>query len=400
MQVVDVPQVSLTLDALLDAAIVKAGLREFGDDAFLLPLSVLLQSLDGEAQLSAAGRYGQFCRIVDLLVNRLRVEHWLQRHPEIRDEAIAPPLVIVGLMRTGTTMLHRLLACDRRFHALLWYESRYPAPLGDGFEAASDTACALESEDLRVPLAREEVRQMIAASPDLAAIHPLDACAADEEVMLLEHSFYSTVPESFAHLPGYARWLEEHDNMPGYRYLHTLLQFLQWQKKRRGEDAERWLLKTPHHLHHLDILLQVFPGATVIQTHRDPLQTIPSLCSMNYALACMGSNAVDAHTLGRHWCNKFARSLRRSIAVREQYPQQFIDVLYGDTAQNPMATVQRVYDQLGLALDANSRAAMEAWLAENRREDRDPHHYTLEQFGFTRDQLARDFSDYRQQFLL
>jgi hypothetical protein len=391
MQEPGVLDVSLTLDALRAAAIDKSGLRDFGDESFFQPLAALLQSLDGEARLSAAGRHGQFSRIVDLLVNRLRVEYWLRQYPQIREEIIAPPVVIVGLMRTGTTMLHRLLACDRRFHALLWYESRYPAPLGDG--------CDEQREDLRIPLAREEVRQMIAASPDLAAIHPLDACAADEEVMLLEHSFYSTVPESFAYVPGYARWLEEHDNTPGYRYLHTLLQFLQWQKKRRGENAERWLLKTPHHLHHLDILLEVFPGAAIIQTHRDPLQTIPSLCSMNYALASMGSDAVDAHALGQHWCDKFARSLRRAIAVRALQPGRFIDVMYSDTASDPAGTVQRVYDQLGLALGADTLSAMQAWLDDNRREDRDPHHYTLEQFGFTRDQLARDYALYRQHFL-
>lgn len=386
------PDISLTLDAVRNAAVEKAVFADFTDTTFLAPLNVLLQSLDTQARLTPVGRHGQFTRIVDLLANRLRVDHWLRRHPEIRDEVIAPPVVIVGLMRTGTTMLHRLLACDPRFHALQWYESRYPAPLGDTLEGMG--------EDPRIPLAREEVRQMIAASPDLAAIHPLDACAADEEVMLLEHSFYSTVPESFAHIPAYAHWLEEHDNTPGYRYLHTLLQFLQWQKKARGETAERWLLKTPHHLHHLDILLETFPGATVIQTHRDPLQTIPSLCSMNVALAAMGSDSVDPRALGRHWCDKFSRSLRRSMAVRERHPQQFIDIHYEHAATEPMLAVEHVYARLGMVLDAGCRAAMEAWLRDNRREDRAPHYYTLEQFGFTRDQMIREFDFYRPMTLL
>jgi len=390
MSDLQVPAVMLNIGAVLDAAFDKAGLRDFGDERFLEPLQVLLQSLNDEANLSAIGRYGQFTRIVDLLVNRLRIEHWLQRYPKILDERIAPPVVIVGLMRTGTTMLHRLMSCDSRFYAPLWYEVRYPAPL-PGYDFAG--------EDTRIPIAKEEVRQMIEASPDLAAIHPLDACAADEEVMLLEHSFYSTVPESFAYLPGYARWLETHDNTPGYRYLHRMLQFLQWQKKRKGHKADRWLLKTPHHLHHLDILLQVFPGVTVIQTHRDPLQTIPSLCSMNYALACMGSDSVDARALGRHWCDKFARSLERAIAVRAQHPNRFIDVLYTATASDPAGTIQRIYDHLGLPLDDQTREAMDQWQQDNRREDREPHHYTLEQFGFTRAGLERDFAGYRSTFL-
>ena len=240
---------------------------------------------------------------------------------------------------------------------------------------------------------------MLAASPELATIHPLDACAADEEIMLLEHSFYSTVPESFAYVPSYAQWLASHDNTPGYRYLFTLLQFLQWQKKQQGQTAGRWLLKTPHHLHHLDILLRVFPGATVIQTHRDPLQTVPSLCSMNYALASMGSDHVDAQVLGRHWRDKFAHSLARALTVRAAYPDQFIDVLYADTANNPLATVGEIYAQLKLPLAAATQTAMQQWLLANQRVDRAPHHYTLDQFGFTRDALQNTFAAYCNAFL-
>jgi hypothetical protein len=390
MHELQVPAVTLTLDTVLAAARARAAQPDFGDEGFFQPLQVLLQSLDAEAGLSTVGRFGQYTRIVELLVNRLNVEYWIQRHPDILDEHIAPPIVIVGLMRTGTTLLHRLMACDARFYAPLWYETRYPAPAVD---------CEFNSEDARIALAQEEVRQMLAASPDLASIHPLEACAADEELMLLEHSFYSTVPESFAHLPTYARWLEQHDNTPGYAYLRRLLQFLQWQKTRRGQQAERWLLKTPHHLHHLDILLKIFPGATVIQTHRDPLQTIPSLCSMNYSLQTMGSDAVDAQQLGRHWCDKFAGSLQRALAVRVQHADQFIDVHYADTASDPVGTVQRIYRQLGLALDDSTCAVMVQWVEANRRQDRDPHHYTLEQFGFTREGLERQFAEYCRTFL-
>ncbi|MEZ5571255.1 MAG: sulfotransferase [Halioglobus sp.] len=386
-----VPDVTFDLDSILAAAITKAQLRDFGGDDFMPPLQVLLHSLETDAQLSAVGRFGQFTRIVDLLVNRLRIEHWLQRFPQIREEQIAPPVIIVGLMRTGTTLLHRMMACDQRFYAPLWYETRYPAPLLPDYD--------FSAADDRIPLAKAEVQQMIAASPELAAIHPLEACAVDEELMLLEHSFYSTIPESFAHLPGYANWLQAHDNLPGYRYLCTLLQFLQWQKKRQGKNAERWLLKTPHHLHHLDIVLKVFPGATIIQTHRDPLQTIPSLCSMNYALARMGSDSVDAQVLGRHWCDKFSRSLKHSLAVRSRHASQFIDVLYTELADRPDATIQRIYNQLNFPLHDTTREAMQRWQHGNRRQDREPHHYTLEQFGFTAADLEQDFSEYRSTFL-
>jgi hypothetical protein len=386
----NIANVSLSFDAVRSEALRRADLRDFGDTEFFQPLRVLLAALRNEAQLSNVGRDGQFNRIVELLVNRLRVQYWLQRHPEILDEQIEAPVVIVGLMRTGTTMLHRLMACDEQFYAPLWYETRYPAPL-PGYR--------FTMPDARIPVACEEVRQMLAASPELATIHPLDACAADEEIMLLEHSFYSTVPESFASVPSYAQWLASHDNTPGYRYLFTLLQFLQWQKKRQGRSANRWLLKTPHHLHHLDVLLRVFPGATVIQTHRDPLQTIPSLCSMNYALSSMGSDHVDAQVLGRHWRDKFACSLERALAVRAACPDQFVDVLYTDTAHDPLTTVRDIYAQLKLPLADATQAAMQQWLLANQRVDRAPHHYTLDQFGFTREDLENTFAAYRKAFL-
>ena len=124
----DYTNATLSFDAVLSEACRRAELQDFGDTAFFQPLRVLLAALRDEAQLTSVGRSGQFNRIVELLVNRLRVQYWLQRHPEILDEQIEAPVVIVGLMRTGTTMLHRLMACDKQFYAPLWYETRYPAP--------------------------------------------------------------------------------------------------------------------------------------------------------------------------------------------------------------------------------------------------------------------------------
>jgi hypothetical protein len=120
---------------------------------------------------------------------------------------------------------------------------------------------------------------------------------------------------------------------------------------------------------------------------------------MNYALQTMGSDAVDAQQLGRHWCDKFAGSLQRALAVRVQHADQFIDVHYADTASDPVGTVQRIYRQLGLALDDSTCAVMVQWVEANRRQDRDPHHYTLEQFGFTREGLERQFAEYCRTFL-
>ena len=263
--------VSLDEHAVIDDARRKAGLGDFGDESFRVPMRVLLASLEKEAALTPIGRFVQRQRIVDILVNRLRAEDHFKRYPEILEEKIAPPLVIVGLPRTGTTMLHRTLAADPRWYSVLWYECRNPSPFpgtGSG------------SRDPRIADAEAQVHAMIEGSPELAAIHPLDALAPDEEILLLEHSFSSTTPEAAANVPSYGRWLNEQDQTAAYVYLKKLLQFLQWQKNKAGSEAERWVLKTPHHLGFMDVLFAVFPDAHVVQTHRDPLETIHSLASM------------------------------------------------------------------------------------------------------------------------
>lgn len=384
--------IRLTVEAVLDAARARDGLQDFGDASFREPLAVLIDALNREARLNEGGRIGQFYRTVNLLVNRLRVEDWFRRYPEIARERIDSPLVIVGLPRTGTTMLHRILASDSRFFAPIWYEVRNPAPF-PGWD--------FQGPDPRIADAEAEVAMMLQANPELAAIHPMSATGADEEIMLLEHSFYSTTPPAFGNIPTYMDWQGSHDNTPGYRYLRRLLQFLQWQKKRQGQDGQRWLLKTPHHLHCMDVLLREFPDAKIIQTHRDPLQTIPSIASFHYELWKLGSDVADPVAVGRMWAAKFARGMHDTMAVRDaQGAGRFLDVHYEDTVQDPFGVISRVYAFAGMELTAQARHAMEDWQAENRREGRPLHHYTLEEFGFTEDSICRDFAEYRERFIL
>ncbi|MEB2284284.1 MAG: hypothetical protein B6D46_04280 [Polyangiaceae bacterium UTPRO1] len=376
--------------SILDEARRKAGLSDFGDESFREPLRVLLAALDEEAGLRDFGRAAQRSRIVDLLVNRLRAEDAFRRHPEILDEEIGAPIVIVGLPRTGTTLLHRTLAQDARFYSARWFECRYPAPFPGGRLGAGDP---------RIVQAQSEVRAMLDGSPALAAIHPLDALAPDEEILLLEHSFLSTVPESAANVPSYGRWLDAQDQTPGYRYLHRLLQFLQWQKARSGERGERWVLKTPHHLGYADVLLEVFPGARIVQTHRDPVESIPSLASMITALWGLIAERVDPKVVGRLWNDKMAAALRRCLAVRERHPDRFVDVWYLDAVRDPVAEAARIYDAVGMPFLPEVEQAMRAFMATHPREGRPPHQYTLAEFGLAPEGIARDFAEYRARFI-
>ena len=384
--------VDWTPDSLIRDACAVDGLSDFGDDSHLEPLEKLLFSLEHEADLNAIGETVLRQRVVDILTTRLRVQEYLKRYPEIRDEEIVAPLVVVGLPRTGTTMLHRTLAADHRLFAPLWYEVRYPCP-GLDWDPAG--------EDQRIIDAKAEMSAMLEANPDLLAVHPMDAMGPDEDIMLLEQSFYSYNIQAYANLPTFDRWIEAQDHTVGYEYWRLLLQFLQWQKKRTGQQAERWTVKAPHHLHFMDLVFKVFPDARVVQTHRDPVDTIPSLTSMTAALWVIYSDNADPCEVGRTWARKFARGLTHTMDVRQQVGEEhFLDLWFKDTVSQPLTEIQKIYDFIGMDFTPEARAEMEQWQDFNKRELRPAHDYTLEQYGFTETGLEQQFARYREKYIL
>jgi hypothetical protein len=383
-------------DRLVSEARAVDGLDDFGDERFgsvgyREPLEKLLYSLEHEAALNAVGRMVLRQRVLDTLATRLRVQEYLKRHPEICDEVISEPLVIVGLPRTGTTMLHRTIAADHRMYSPLWYETRYPCPALDWDPT---------SEDQRVINGKAEMAALLEGNPDLLSVHPMDAMGPDEDIMLLEQSFYSYNLQAFANLPSFDAWLEAQDHTPGYEYLKLLLQFLQWQKKLSGQQGERWAIKAPHHLHFMDLVFKVFPDAKVVQSHRDPLDTIPSLASMTAGLWVIYSDQADPKEVGRQWSRKFANGMSHTMDVREAMgDERFLDLWFRDTVSNPLGEIQKVYDFLGMDFTPEAKAEMARWQEFNKRELRPAHEYTLEEFGFTEQGLKQQFARYRQRFI-
>lgn len=363
------------------------GLSNFGHPQYQEPLERLCAALEAEAKLSDFGRGLLQHKLVELLVNRLRMEDWFARHPEIADEQIAAPWVIVGLPRTGTTLLQRLLAQDPAHYAMHWWETRYPVPFPDE---------PLAAPAQRQTQARAEVAVMVEAMPKLMAIHPMNADEADEELMLMEHSFRAAF-NAYAHVPSYMDWLHGSDEGPAYQELRRCLQFLQWQKRQRGIVAQHWLLKAPHHLLRMRYLLQHFPGARVIQTHRDPVDTIPSIASFIHTLHGIYGQAPQPLAIGAEWAGLMARAFAATAAERAKNPAQFTDVRFEETVREPMALVQRLYAEAGRTLSTEAEAAMRRWLAANGREKREAHDYSPEDYGLSREGLAAQFADYRHQ---
>ena len=384
----------LSSEKVIAEAIARAGLDNFGDTFFMEPMERMLESLRTEANLSEGGTYGQYERTVALLVNRLRTEQAFSDHPEIAAEVINAPVVIVGLPRTGTTMLSRILSSDPRLYTLYWWEARNPAPFPPQDAEGEDDI------DPRIPFAEEMIAQMLAAVPELASIHPFDAHAHDEEILLLEHSFMSTVPEASAWVPSYQHWLEQQPQHPAYADLKRMLQFLQWQKKRRGDPGQRWVLKTPHHLHFMPVLLDTFPDALILQTHRDPLETLPSMASLWQSLYLLASTEVDTTALGASLLDKWADSMQRCLDFRRANPElNVMDIAYRDSVRSPMAVVERIYGRMGLEFSNQTEQDIRDWLDENRREQREEHRYSMETFGLDRATLKSRFQHYRQHYL-
>ncbi len=380
---------TLRIEPLLEEAVRRTGLSDFGSRWFLEPLGVLLEALRTEANLNEAGIAAHRERIVSGLVSRLRTMDALARHPEILEEKCEVAGIIVGLPRTGSTMLHRLLVTAPRLTAIRWWEAQNYAPF-PGEERGKPVE--------RVAYAERLLASMLEQNPDLLSIHPFEVHGADEEIIILDQFFIGTMPEAYAYVPSFSAWLERTDQRPAYEELRIVLKFLQWQDPTRA--GKRWVLKTPGHLAALDAVLAVFPEAQLIMTHRDPVTTVPSYCSMISALQQFGTDQVDRVKVGRFTAQRWARMLARFTQAREEHGEQrFIDVPYESLQADPLGQWRRVLERLGEPVTAEMQRAAEQWLKDNAREKRAAHRYTLEEFGLDRAGLEVAFAAYRSKFL-
>ncbi|HEX9771838.1 MAG TPA: sulfotransferase [Steroidobacteraceae bacterium] len=382
-------EMTLDPDKLIAQARAETGLQEFDAPGVEAPLRILTRALREEARLSPGGTHFWSGRLHGILVARLRGRDWVKRHPEILEERVPPPLVILGLSRTGTTLLHRLIAADSRFYSAAWWECRFPVPAPDDMDGAK-----------RIAVAKAEVAAMLAANPDLLSIHPFDAMGADEDILLMDQTLLSTTTETMACVPSYYDWLRTQDLRPAYDYWRRTIQLLQWQKRKRGLSGERWVLKTPMHLGHVDKILENFPDATFAQTHRDPLATIPSYASLIHELWRGVSDSSDPIEAGRQTSGTLEHDLKRCLEVRDTLPAgKFIDIDFRDTVQDPVGVVEHIYRHIGLAMTERARREIGEYMASHPREGRPKHEYTMEQFGFTREEIERRFAEYRRRHI-
>jgi hypothetical protein len=386
------------LAAVLADAQRKESLTDWGPGDFEPPLDVLLADY-ATADLNAIGVLILRAGIVHSLRMRLRSQEWIRRNPEILEERVVAPVVVVGMMRSGTTLLQRLLAADPRFQCAYGWEV---------VEAAPRLDYPFVGVDPRIAVSEGREAKSRELAPDLFAIHPMYAREAEEEIVFLADAFLSHVPESGAHLPNYRSWLDAEDFTPAYRYLHRMLQFLQWQKRQPdpGSDAPpaRWVLKSPAHLGYLGLLRAQFPDLHIVHMHRDPRATIASGASLNATLHAMHADTVDVDRVGAQWLQRMGWTNDRAMATRDTWTSEIggeaarvTDIAFEDAVADPIGQVARVYDAIGLPLTVEAETAMRRWLKERPREVARPP-YGLADYGLRPEQVDERFTQYNKRF--
>ncbi len=373
---------------LLEVARRRTGLHDLGEGPTEEGLGILAASLENEAGLPFVGRHVASETMLRSLTRRLQVVDIVGRTPEIRAQEIRRPLFIVAPPRTGTTLLYNLLAQDPAARPLLGWEAFDPLP----------PSGRRGREDRRIARHRWNIRAFGWLAPDLQRIHPVEADGPEECIPLLMRTFVSSAWIMLARVPTYEAWVRSRpheDHLAAYHLHRDHLRLLQWQ--RRGGGA--WLLKSPAHLLALPALLDAYPDAVVVRTHRDARKVLPSTCSLFRASRALLEGRVDARALGRDVLRTASDLYERMLRpLPPEAAGRVVDVRYADLVADPIAMVERVQTAAGRGVTPEMRARVEAWLRSHPRHKAGIHRYRLEDFGVTAGEVDALAAGYHQRF--
>ena len=367
-------------DRLIAEVVAETGLDDFGPGDFRTGLEVFLESLRRDAGLAPSTDPLVVGDIRRRLTNRLLIEDWYAKYPEIDDLPVRGPVDINGLPRTGTTALANMLSLDPQFRSLRGWEQKYPVPppvLGQ--EDSDWRRQALIEENANLPA---ELHQM--------HIYEVDATMEDGETLGLSFQGQQfTLP-----VYGYHDWWRRGDMTDGFRYQRRTVKVLQSQR-----PPDLWLYKAPHHNFHLEPLLAVYPDAKFVMTHRDPVKSVPSWASIVSTIFPESERPFDYHRCGREVSNHLRTGVEQAIAARARLGEdRFLDVYHRELVRDPMTVVRRVYDWLGYELTLETEQTLRAWQAANGSDKHGGHQYTAEQFGLSAAQLRSDYRFYTDHF--
>jgi hypothetical protein len=367
-------------DDIAAAAVRTTGLSDFGDGRHEEGLRILVDDLNSSATgLTPRGNYFQRSEVKSALVGVLQTQAQFVAHPEHAQVPIERPIFLMGLPRTGTTILHRLLHADPGAQGLELWLTAYPQPRpprasweSDPFFAGMQRSFAAHHEE----------------SPEYAGIHYMDATTVEECWRVLRQTGKSNSYETMAEVPQYTEWLRGQDWTDAYARHRQNLQLIGL-----NDVDKRWVLKNPSHMTSLDALMSVYPDALIVYTHREPVTCVASACSLAAETTVGQSDVFVGDVVGRTQLDLWSHSYHAFQDARVKYDQsQFIDIAFGDLVKDQVGTARSVYDAFHLDWTPEVEAAVAASDREAKEGVAAPrHHYTLADYGLTERQVLEAF---------
>lgn len=374
----------ITSSDIIQAAEEATGLTAKLDPRVAEGLNQFIDSLNNEAPLTERGWGSVRGTLVNTLSNRLKVEDYLDKHPQLLDAPIEKPMFVFGLPRTGTTLVINLLNADPARRSFLRWESLNSVPPPKAAELSTDPRC-LESQRI--------TELSLKYAPQIAAIHYEDADSPTECQFAMSQSFCAQYFDAIAEVPSYRNWFLNTNYKHAFEYQKKLLQLLQ------SEAPGRWTLKNPWHPLFLNDLTSVYPDAQLVMTHRDPVYVVGSCCSLIKNVRMMMSDKVDLDYIGESMMNTFETMVERTLAYKEKNGWDSIyDMQYADVMRDPIGEMKKLYARFDEPFTQAAEDSMTRFLNSNPKGKFGKHEYSLEEYGLNKDIVRERFADYCERF--
>lgn len=376
----------LSAESIIATARSQTGLETFESDSFREGLDILVRGINAEPRVTPEGAARLEAQMIQMLTNRLRVDDTLRQHPEILERPIEKPLFVMGLPRTGTTLSIDLLNQDPQRRCLLKWEATdsVPAPELDTY-----------ASDPRLLKMRAELEMMLEMMGDVPIKHWEEADDPTECIFVMAQDFKCLMWEALVPNPEYAKWILETDTTSAYTHLKRVMQLLQW------KVPGMWTLKTPSHALNVATIKKVFPDSRIIVTHRDPFQTLGSLCSLIASSHGGHIGVSDIEFIANNYPRQLAEHANRPMNYREAHGDDgFYDLMYADMLKDPLGQMRKIYAHFGDPWTDAASQAMEDWLARNPQDKHGAHNYDLSDFGLSREAVAPLFEAYRSRYAI
>src|SRR5438094_5017848 len=372
---------ALAID-LIETAKRRCRLDDFGEGEFFEGLSRLLESCHGEARLNLIGKIALRTDVLQRLCSRLQMQRDRQLYPNIAHQEIREPLFIVGLPRSGTTLLHSLLAADPEHRSPLMWEVRSPSPP------------TLVDEKRRIQRAAKSCNFFNWLAPTFRYVHAVGAKVPQECIGLMTPTFMSDQFDAMYYVPSYRAWFFRQDLRPAYEYHRRFLQHRQFRRA-----ARRWILKAPTHMFAMPALLSVYPDACFVQTHRTPIDAMASVSILITILRSAFSDAVDPFIVCREAIDYWSEAMDNFLSERDRLAgNRICDIQYDEIRREPIGAVRRIYEYFGWTLSREAEQRMRALVASQAERQSANHRYDLSQFGSSAQEVLSSFATYCQRF--